>query len=212
MAVAQEPDGGALATANRVYARIEDGLAWVAAGGIFLLMFFGTAQIVLSKLNFPIFGYIDVVEQSIALFAFLAVAYCQRLGGHVRMELVISRLSGRGFWFAEVLSILASLVFIALMLEPSFGHFLRAWEAGDSTINAELPIWPTKLMVPVALSILWLRLLLQFLGYFRLFLNPAVTPVAVPLVLDVAEQAEEEIQDALGDDYDALREEARRDD
>ena len=45
-----------------------------------------------------------------------------------------------------------------------------------------------------------------------MFLNPAATPVAVPLVLDVAEQAEEEIQDALGDDYDALREEARRDD
>ena len=35
MAVAQEPDGGALATANQVYARIEDGLAWVAAGAYF---------------------------------------------------------------------------------------------------------------------------------------------------------------------------------
>ena len=35
MAVAQEPEGGALATANRIYARIEDGLAWIAAGASF---------------------------------------------------------------------------------------------------------------------------------------------------------------------------------
>jgi hypothetical protein len=95
------------------------------------------------------------------------------------------------------------MVFIALMISPSYGHFLRAWEAGDSTINAEIAIWPTKLMVPVALTILWLRLFLQFLGYFRLFLTPTAAPIAVPLVLDVEEQAEGEIQDALGDDYKA---------
>jgi TRAP-type mannitol/chloroaromatic compound transport system permease small subunit len=197
-------DGAMLATANRFYSIFEDVLAWISAIGIFLLMFFGTAQIVMAKLfNYPIFGYIDLVEQSIALFAFLAVAYCQRLGGHVRMELIISRFSGRTFWFAEVLSILASMVFVALMTSPSYGHFLRAWEAGDSSINAEIAIWPTKLMVPVALSILWLRLLLQFFGYFRLFLNPNAAPIAVPLVLAVEEQAEGEIQDALGDDFKA---------
>ena len=196
--------GANLAAVNRIYSIFEDILAWVSAAGIFLLMFFGTAQIVMAKIfNYPIFGYIDLVEQSIALFAFLAVAYCQRLGGHVRMELIISRFSGRTFWFAEVLSILASMVFIALMISPSYGHFLRAWEAGDSTINAEIAIWPTKLMVPVALTILWLRLFLQFLGYFRLFLTPTATPIAVPLVLDVEEQADGEIQDALGDDYKA---------
>ena len=90
---------------NRWYSRLEDLLAGIAALSIFGLMLFGVVQIVLRSIfNAPIWGYIDVVEQLMALFAFLAVAYCQRLGGHVRMDLIISRFRGRLYWIVEFLA------------------------------------------------------------------------------------------------------------
>ena len=59
-------------------------------------MITATVQIISRKvLNMPIPGYIDFAEQSIAIFAFIAIAYCQRLGGHVRMEIFLSALNGR---------------------------------------------------------------------------------------------------------------------
>ncbi len=186
---------------NTWYARVEDLLAGIAALSIFGLMLFGVVQIVLRRFfNAPIWGYIDIVEQLMALFAFLAVAYCQRLGGHVRMDLIISRFKGRTYWIVEFLAVLVGLVFIAIMIPPSYDHFIRAYELGDSTIDAGIPIWPSKLAVPFALSLLWLRLLLQVFGYWRLILAPNADPIAVPTVQDVEKVAAEEIREALGDD------------
>ena len=60
--------------------------------------------------------------------------------------------------------------------------------------------WPSKLIVPVALTLLAIRLLLNMWGYARLALNPGLSPVAVPVMKDVAEQAREEIEHGLGHD------------
>ena len=40
--------------------------------------------------NLPVTGYIDWVEQFMAVFAFIGIAYCQRLGGHIRMDILLS--------------------------------------------------------------------------------------------------------------------------
>ena len=61
-----------------------------------------------------------------------------------------------------------------------------------------------ELMVPLALSFLWLRLVLQVCGYVRMIANPGVQPIAVPKLVTIESQVEDEIADALG------REEAKR--
>ena len=176
---------------------MEDLLNNIAALGIFVLMIMATVQIVGRKiLNMPIPGYIDIAEQSIALFAFMGAAYCQRLNGHVRMELILSRLRGRLLWILEATGTLLAMILVGIMVKYGFDHFLRAWNFGDSTIDIGLPVWPSKLIVPVAFSVLWLRLLLQFFGYCRLVRHPQAEPAFVPVIEDVRAQAEREAQDA----------------
>lgn len=189
-------EGALLGAIDRGYQRIENGLNLFAAGFIFFLMFLAAAQVLSRKLlNIPIPGYIDYAEQSIAIFAFLGVAYCQRLGGHVRMELVLDKLKrGRMLWIAEAITTFAALLIIVLLARYSFDHFLRAWTNGDSTIDINLPVWPSKLLVSVALAILSIRLLIQFAGFIRLVLYPTAEPVAVPLIEDVVEQATHEAE------------------
>ncbi len=179
---------------------IEDGMNLFAAGSIFVLMFLAAIQVIGRKLfNVPIPGYIDFAEQSIAIFAFMGAAYCQRLGGHVRMELFLEKFGrGRFLWFAETLTTLAAVIVIALLTTYSFKHFLRAWNNGDSTIDINLPVWPSKLMVSVALGFLLLRLLVQLFGYLRLLKSPTLTPVAVPLIASVVEAAKHEIETGMG--------------
>ena len=189
-------DGALLGAIDRGYQRIENGLNLFAAGFIFFLMFLAAAQVLSRKLlNIPIPGYIDYAEQSMAIFAFLGVAYCQRLGGHVRMELVLDKLKrGRALWIAEAITTLAALLIIVLLARYSFDHFLRAWNNGDSTIDINLPVWPSKLLVSIALGILSIRLLIQFVGFIRLVVHPTAEPVAVPLIENVVEQASQEAE------------------
>jgi len=97
----------------------------------------------------------------------------------------------------EAFATLAGLFIIAVLIYYGFEHFLRAYQIGDSTIDAELPVWPSKLLVPIAFSLLWLRLLVQLVGFLRLARRPQATPVAVPLIRSVSELAAHEIEEAL---------------
>ena len=190
---------GALATIDRHVSRVEDAVTLFAAVTIFVLMFFVVAEVLGRKLfNHPIPGAIDWVEVYMAVFAFLPVAYAQRLGVHVRMELVVSKLRGRFLWAAECIAVIIAIVYCLIIIDKSWEHFLRAFLDGDSTIDVQLQTWPGKFVVPFALVLLAIRLAIQIWGYGRLFLDPTKAPVAVPVILDAAAHARAEIEEVMG--------------
>ena len=127
-------------------------------------------------------------------FAVLSIAYVQRVGAHVRMELLVSRLKGRWLWLTEMGGTALAAFIVGVLIPYAWRHFGRAFEFGDSTIDIELVTWPAKLVVPVALSVLLVRLIVQLAGYWRLVLHPGLEPVAVPTIQDAAAQAEAEIR------------------
>lgn len=178
---------------------VEDAANLIAAVAIFLLMVLGTAQILLRTVfNSPIAGYIDLVELSMAGMAFLGAAYCQRLGAHIRMEILVARLRGRWLWALEVFGTTVALIIIGVLVWYGWGHFLRSYTLGDTTIDAEFPVWPSKLLVPVAFALWWIRLAIQLVGSLRLLRNPELEPAGVALIQDVKSIAQDEIEEALG--------------
>ena len=189
--------GRLLTRADRLLAPIEDALNLLSGMLIFGLMFLGMLQIVLRTVfRTPIFGYIDIVEATMVAFALLSISQVQRIGGHVRMEIVVGYLKGAALWAAETIGVAVQIVIVAILIPYSYDHFFRSWSFGDSTIDIELPTWPAKLLVPVMLGVLLIRLVIQLLGYIRLTVNPALTPVAVPVMKTVEQQAEDEIRGA----------------
>ena len=187
--------GRRLNRADRYLGLIENGLNLCAGVLIFALMLLGVAQIVLRTVfDAPIFGYIDVVEVSMVGFAVLSIAYVQRVGAHVRMEILVARLRGRWLWLTEMLGTALAAFIVGVLIPYAWRHFERAFDFGDSTIDIELATWPAKLVVPLALSVLLVRLLVQLAGYWRLVLHPGLEPVAVPTIQDAAAQAQAEIR------------------
>jgi C4-dicarboxylate transporter DctQ subunit len=189
----------ALSAAHRYWSRLEDGMNLVAAAAIFFMMFVGVFQIVgRTVFNTAIYGYIDYMEQASALFAFLGISYAQRVGAHIRMDLLLRGFSLRFLWAMELFAVLVALVIIVVLVDTTWENFLRAYQLGDSTIDIKLPVWPTKLIVPVVLFVLAVRLLLQALDYVRLIRDPGATPIAVPVIETIEVQAQNEIEEALG--------------
>jgi len=192
-------DAPGLSRVHLWLARIEDWFTLIAAVCIFGLMLLGIVQVLGRQLfDRPVAGYIDFVELSIATFAFMGIAYCQREGGHVRMDLFVKMAHGRLHWAMELGGVLVALFLVGVLTWYSWEHFLRAYDSGDSTIDLELPVWPSKLLVPVSFGLLFLRLLLQVAGYLRLLRRPDATPAAVPRLLTVEEIAAHEIEEAGG--------------
>ncbi len=192
-------DDSALSRADQLFHKVESVLTLIGGIVIFLLVFMATAN-VLGRWIFslPISGYIDWVEQSMAFFAFLGIAFTQREGGHIRMDMLVGHIHGRPLWVTELISTLLMLFITLILIAGSFLHFLRAYQIGDSSLDINLPTWPAKLVVPVALTILALRLLLQVWGYARAIKRGGDRPVAVPLIESAADVAAAEAESLIG--------------
>jgi len=184
------PGGGALGAVDRAMHGLEKFTALISGFGIFGLMLIGVVQIFGRKFfNAPIFGYIDIVEIAMSALVFLGLAYTERLGGHIRMELFVSYLKGRWLWTFELLGVLVGLVIVAVLTYYSYTHAMRAYDSGDSTIDAQYLLWPSKMIVSFSLALLFLRLLVSLWGYLRLLADPTAEPVGVPELIDVEAQA-----------------------
>jgi len=186
-------DDSKLSFLDLLYAKLE---RWMTlAGGMVILMLVVLAVVnVIGRWVFdePVDGYIDWVEQAMAFMAFLGISYTQRIGGHIRMDMIISTFKGRVLWFVELLSSVVMLLVTIVLTYGAYLHFYRAYSIGDSSLDIELPTWPAKLIVPVALTVLSLRLVLQIWAYFRALRTGVDAPVAIPLIEDAATAAARE--------------------
>lgn len=194
-------DGSLLSRVDKKLHQIELSFALLSGLAIFSLMLMAVLSVAGRHFfNMPFPGYVDWIEQAMPLIAFMGIAYTQRNGGHIRMDMLVARLSGRALWLFEWLTTLLILGLVLLLIWGSWAHFSRSfdfaspWWSRDSSMDISLPLWPAKLLVPLAFSVLALRLLNQLWGFGVAFLTNATVPVAVPLVLDAATQAAAEAQ------------------
>ena len=200
-------DDSLLSRLDRTLYRLEGWLALLSGLAVFSLMVM--AAISVAGRNFanqPLPGYVDWIEQAMPLIAFMGIAFTQRDGGHIRMDMIVGALRGRVLYLVEFITTLAILALMVLLVWGTWAHFARSFDfaaplwSRDSSMDIALPLWPAKLLAPVAFSVLCARLVLQLVAFARAFLRGDPRPVAVPLVADAATQAAMEAEHVSGHD------------
>jgi TRAP-type C4-dicarboxylate transport system permease small subunit len=198
-------DDTLLSQMDRKLHKLEQVFGLISGLAVFALMFLAVYSVGGRNLfNSPVRGYVDWIEIAMPLIAIMGVSYAQRDGGHIRMDILVGRLRGRALWMAEFFSTFLVLILILLLIWGSWAHFQRSFDfaaplwSRDSTIDIKLPIWPAKLIVPVAFSVLAMRLVLQLWAYARAIKDGTDTPVAVPLIEDMATIAAREAEAVTG--------------
>ncbi|MEJ6502244.1 MAG: TRAP transporter small permease [Rhodobacterales bacterium] len=200
-------NGTTLSKLDQALFRVESALNLTAGIMVLGLVCLAVTHVLSRKLlNAPLPGFVDWVGQFMAVFAFLGIAYTQRLGGHIRMDMLVGRLKGRTLWLTETVSSFVILLLVSALVYGTFFHFNRSFDFGsplwsrDSSIDIALPLWPAKLIVTLSLVLLWVRLVLQVWAFGRAFREGAVEPIGVPLIEDAAQLAahEAEVLRAIG--------------
>ena len=197
-------DDTRLSQIDRVLYRVEMALGFISGLAVFALMVLAVVSVGgRNFFNQPLSGYVDWIEQAMPLIAFMGIAFVQRDGGHIRMDMVIGAVRGRVLYGFEIITTLAMLGFMVLMVWGTWAHFQRSidlsapWWSNDSSIDIALPLWPAKLLVPVAFSVLSLRLALQIVLYIKAFWQRNPRPVGLPVILSPAEKAAMQSQSVL---------------
>lgn len=196
-------DDSLVSRLDRTFVSLERFFALLSGLAVFALMILAVVSV--SGRNFfnqPLPGYVDWIEQAMPLIAFMGAAYVMREGGHIRMDIFVSMLRGRALYVVELITTLAVLVLMILMVWGTWAHFERSFDfaaplwSRDSSMDIALPIWPAKLLAPVAFFVLCLRLCLQVWAYGQAILTGRA--VAVPMIADAAKQAEMEADQMKG--------------
>jgi TRAP-type C4-dicarboxylate transport system permease small subunit len=189
-------DNSRLSRIDRALFRVEGWLALLSGLAVFSLMILAVVSVTgRNGFNQPLPGYVDWIQQAMPLIAFMGISFTQREGGHIRMDMLVGVLRGRALYLMEIVTTLAILLLMVLMVWGSYAHFARSFDfaaplwSRDSSMDIALPLWPAKLLAPVAFSVLCLRLCLQVYAYGRAFIRNDATSIAVPLVADAATQA-----------------------
>jgi TRAP-type C4-dicarboxylate transport system permease small subunit len=185
--------------------KLEQFFGLISGLAVFALMFLAVYSVGgRNLLNSPVRGYVDWIEVAMPLIAIMGVSYTQRDGGHIRMDILVGNLKGRALWMAEFFSTFLILILVLLLIWGSWAHFQRSFDfaapmwSRDSTIDIKLPLWPAKLIVPLAFSVLAARLILQLWAYARAIKSGTDAPVAVPLIEDAATIAAREAEAVTG--------------
>ena len=190
-------DDSTLSKLDRSFLKIERVLALMSGFAVFGLMLLAVVSVGgRNAFNQPLPGYVDWIEQAMPLIAFMGVAYVMREGGHIRMDIVVGQLKGRVLYAVEFFTTLAVLLLMVLLVWGTWSHFERSFDfaapmwSRDSSMDIALPIWPAKLLAPIAFGSLCLRLCLQLWAYARAVMTG--NAIAVPLIPDAAQQAQME--------------------
>ena len=194
-------DSSLLSRLDVLLLKLERFCALISGLTIFSLMFLAVYSVSGRKFfNAPLAGYVDYIEAALPIIAIMGVSYVQRDGSHIRMDIFVSLLRGRALWLFELISVFFILVLILCLTWGAWLHFDRSFDCSrpfcsrDSSIDIGLPIWPSKLVVPFAFTVLSFRLILQAIGYSRALYLGSRHPAAVPLVLSASEQAKLETE------------------
>lgn len=151
--------------AARIYDFLEGGVTFYILGAaiVFICVFITVEIVARFIFNYSFMGLIDVVEQGVVLVTYLSLGLTQRQRGHIFVDLLPNKLSGRRSGFLlDAFMLALGILITAALLGASIWYFVKAYKGGGTTLTIFLPKWPFVLAMPIGLLFYLLRQIIQF--------------------------------------------------
>jgi TRAP-type C4-dicarboxylate transport system permease small subunit len=155
---------------NSIFDRTIDLLAFLAAIMIIFTMLLVSAEVVMRYfLRRPIAWDVEITEYLLLYITFLAAAWVLKREGHVRIDILLNRLTPRSQAMLGIItSILGILICGALVWYGTlvtWDHFLRQVTYARSLL--EVPYYPILAIIPVGSLLLMLQFVRRTLDTWR---------------------------------------------
>jgi TRAP-type mannitol/chloroaromatic compound transport system permease small subunit len=112
--------------------------------------------------NSPIIGVPEIVKVSVVAIVWLQMSHTLKIGGHIRSDVVLSRLSPKGRAFVDLIaSILGAFVF-GLLVYAGWDTMIEAWQIGEfeGELPVRVPTYPVRTIVLLGAALTSLQFIL----------------------------------------------------
>jgi TRAP-type mannitol/chloroaromatic compound transport system permease small subunit len=121
------------------------GTAWVA--GITVLI----SSDILGRALFssPIIGVPEIVKVSVVAIVWLQMAHTLKIGGHLRSDVILGRLSRRGRSIMDLIGYSLGAIIFGLVVYSGWSTMIMAWELGEfeGEQPVRVPTYPLRSIV-----------------------------------------------------------------
>lgn len=137
----------------------------IAAVAIALLAVVGTADSLGTQLfALPVPSALEISQAALAVVVFMGLAYAQRRRGHVMVDILFNRFTGRVKVFFTALALLAAIAFFAFLAWRTGIAAIESYEVDERSWGlTRFPIWPSKIAVAVGCVVALLESIRQFI-------------------------------------------------
>ncbi len=145
------------------YQRFETWLAY-AAGSFLVVMAVTTLYEVVARYAFhsPTRWSMELNIDLMVYFAFLAGAYTQLHGHHVRVDIIFDKLSPRKKAAFDIFTFLLALTFVAVLVWKGLEMSAFSLESGKrSGYGMEWPEFPLQIIIPIGSLLLGLQMIIK---------------------------------------------------
>jgi TRAP-type C4-dicarboxylate transport system permease small subunit len=145
---------------------INSALRYVCMSLLFFMMGLGTCDVLGRYLfNNPILGTFEIFEILLPAIVLLGLGYTQGNNAHVRVELLVSRLSFRKQTILNFVTNGLALFISVLIMWRGWLLTTAYWRMGRTIPTIEVPMFLPQLLVPLGAFMLILVLIVQMLQY-----------------------------------------------
>lgn len=131
---------------------------------LFFMMLLGTADVIGRYLfNRPILGTFEIFEILLPAIVLLGLGYTQENRAHIRMEILISRLSIQTQTILNLITNGCALLISILILWRGWVLTIGYWNMGRTIPTIEIPMFLPQLLVPLGALLLSLVLIIQMI-------------------------------------------------
>lgn len=133
--------------------------------GMMLLI---SADILGRRIGHPIPGAVELAGFALAWVIFLGLAPCEENHGHIRVEFLITRLSGTFRDAMELFTYGVGFFIYAIMTWQTAIDALASWKIREAIPGMFLmPVYPAKTLVPIGCALISIQLAINSMEYAK---------------------------------------------
>ncbi len=164
---------------HRIVHTVSMTFAVVAAVLISIIMVSTVADVIeRQRTGASIPGVVEYSEVFMVALIYLGLAYAQRVGAHIGVDILVTRLPARAAHVVQSVGLCVVIVVLAWMTYETAQVALASFGNREYRFGiVQVPIWPARALIPVGLAALVLALFLEFYDHVTgLRRLPAGTP------------------------------------
>jgi TRAP-type C4-dicarboxylate transport system permease small subunit len=134
------------------------GTAWIGVITVII-----TADILGRTLfNAPIIGVPEIVKVSVVAIVWLQMAHTLKIGGHIRSDVVLDRLSPRGKAFVNLLAAALGIFVFGFLVYSAWPQMIEGWRVGEfeGELPVRVPTYPVRTILIVGATLTCIEFLI----------------------------------------------------